>query len=197
MKVIIAPTFMRSLERLARGTIFNKIIGFITDLWDHPTHTWCGELYSVTKYKMARAYRRILRFMEYAPIIWEDEDWDGAYTLSMLQYKIRRTRKFISKHGNAVKETRDRDVKNMHIAEEALERMLKDDYARTEWGRHRKQYPHQKLIDQPDGSAMMHEFRPGERTCVKRISNLEYKRKKADWRFLFDHLYEHLEEWWD
>jgi len=151
---------------------------------------WCNIVCYIRK-----IYLRIKRFVDYAPLIWCDEDWDHGYILKMLCYKIRRHRQYLVKFHHHV--GWKHDVKNMLIAEQTLDRMMKDDYARKEWSQHWKRWPHRGWgIEQPDGNTRI-EWRRGERKDVGRIFKLEQQRKHADWKFLFNHLYKHLEEWWD
>lgn len=159
---------------------------------------WYWRAWHNTKWYMRRAYWRIEVFVSYAPILWRDYDWDHIFILIMLKHKIQRTREYIRRDGHSVWSTRGRDIKNMRLAEQALTRMIDNDYARKECNAHRKKYPHQGwLTTQPDGASTSRPWRRGEAEGVRRNADLEYKRMRADWTFLFNHLNEHLREWWD
>jgi hypothetical protein len=160
---------------------------------------WYWRAWHNAQWYMKKSYWRMEAFVSYAPILWRDYDWDHGFILIMLKHKISRTRQYIQREGHSVWATRGRDIKNMRIAEQALARMIKNDYAREERDRHRKKYPWRGFVECNDGSGMsrMPDFRPGEGAGIKRNADIEYKRMRADWKFLFDHLNAHLREWWD
>ena len=49
-------------------------------------------------YYFRNGYRRIKRFIIWFPIIWKDEDWDSAYLLEIIRFKISRMRREIEKN---------------------------------------------------------------------------------------------------
>lgn len=71
-------------------------------------------------------FRRIYKIFQYIPVLWYNEDWDYFYLYSLMQYKIKRMRKYHEKMQDYVGwELR---VKDMKRAEELLENIKNDEY---------------------------------------------------------------------
>lgn len=64
-------------------------------------------------YKIKRFFEKVLRIIDYLPILWNDEDWDYEYILPILRKKIDRigkcikNNKIITEHEEVYQETRD------------------------------------------------------------------------------------------
>jgi hypothetical protein len=69
---------------------------------------------------------RVKRFIDYAPILWHDEDYDWASILRMLQYKIKRTRLHLDDH--KMFEGYEERCAEMAEAETIIDRILKEDW---------------------------------------------------------------------
>lgn len=139
---------------------------------------------------------RVLRFFEYAPFIWEDEDYDRNYILYMLRYKIKRTRLHIADH-NLFESTPEK-VAQMQEAEDIIGRLTRGLYLEDEFDAFQKKYPpapaklgedglwyHESTHDKPEGA----EFR----ALSERMRALE----DADWKRLGEIISTQLNGWWD
>ena len=97
---------------------------------------------------------RIKRFIDYAPLIWRDEDYDGAYILKMLKYKIGRTRMHIASH--KLFEGYEACVADMSEAETIIDRILEENWLVDEMTAHYEKYSGAGLVgesthDKPEG----------------------------------------------
>jgi len=64
--------------------------------------------------------RKIKHFWQWAPIVWNDEDWDASYLFEIMRFKIAKLRVDIVKADRHL--SVERNVKQMKIAEELLAR---------------------------------------------------------------------------
>jgi len=49
-----------------------------------------------------KLFKKIKNLLEYFPIIWNDEDWDYAYMLDIIEYKLKRMSKYFLENGHLV-----------------------------------------------------------------------------------------------
>lgn len=68
----------------------------------------------------------IKRLIGWLPILWEDRDFDYAYILIILKYKLTRTRKCIVK--NNIIENIEGLEEQIKKCEETLDRLIEDNY---------------------------------------------------------------------
>jgi hypothetical protein len=73
------------------------------------------------KIYLKRSVRRTKRFFVWFPILWKDEDWDSAYLFEIMRFKISRIRKEVEKNKRHI--GYEKDVRDMKVAEELLNRM--------------------------------------------------------------------------
>ena len=111
-------------------------------------------------------FKSIKRLFKWIPIIWKDRDYDYCFILKILYHKIYFTRKYTEKYGIHV--DADKDLKNMMIAEELLNRLIKCNY-----------------LDYLDGKAYT-------------LQNFEHEEYliKQDIDFLFNLLKKQINKWW-
>lgn len=143
-----------------------------------------------------RWLRKIRKIIDYLPLLWQDEDWDFAYILRMLQYKLQRTRNAIE--SNDIVESAPEISEQIRIAEDAIERLLVDDYAPELCA----------AIEQKYGE-YVRPYSALQRRLVTPENELEYQRelvqyseeaqrlRQQDLDLLFRQLRDHIEGWWD
>jgi hypothetical protein len=140
-------------------------------------------------YWSARAVVRwAMKVAAYAVFLWDDRDFDEAFILRLLQFKIKRTREHITGH-NFIADA-PRIARQMRVAESLLNRIQQDSYCEAEWAEHYKKWPHGEGYD-------FNNKAPEEMEDVRRIAALEAKRTERDFDFLFRHLKKYIRNWWD
>lgn len=149
----------------------------------------------------------VKRTIEWLPIIWQDRDWDHAYILRILKYKLSRVRKCIT--GNNIIEGATRVGKQIAYAEFLIDRILEDDYHKDEWAKHEKKWgPYCRRRKWTNGSSVgnAHRIRQNATTHQKWVQQHAeemaiYRKQEAtkekDKDRLFKHLKTYLERWWD
>jgi hypothetical protein len=141
-----------------------------------------------------RVVRWLVKSIQYSLFLWNDTDYDWAYILLLLRYKLSRTRKHIVKH-NIIE---DAPIVSASISrvEELIDRVVKDDYCSDEYdacfAKHCKGNSKDVLTELCTNTldASWHdEFRA--------ISDKRSKQLEADWAELFDLLQRDLRSYWD
>ena len=69
---------------------------------------------------------RIKNILRWIPILWNDHDWDGDYTIRLLKYKISHVRKYHEKHRRF--EGWENEVKWMKVVERLAEAKISGHY---------------------------------------------------------------------
>jgi hypothetical protein len=123
---------------------------------------------------MHKFFRFLIKWFQYAPILWRDYDWDYAYILRLLQYKLRRTREQLWKYDYLLN-TR-RQCKEIRLAELLIDRILKDEYVDFEpW----------------------HNGAEADEALFRRLIAHDAYLKDQDWQYLGKHLAKYMRYWWD
>lgn len=138
-----------------------------------------------------RFYKNILRIIQYTPLLWSDRDWDHAFFLKMMSFKLKRMSLYHEKYGHAV---RSYEIsKKIKICAILAERLSNDKYCEKEYDNYFKEYPiggdfltflHRQMVDK-------------ERKDVKRIHVKEQYLRQYDKDLLFNMLNKYLEHFCD
>lgn len=147
-------------------------------------------------HKIERFFSRIQRFFDYAPLVWEDEDWDSAYLLIMMKYKIKRIRENIDRNQNH--EGCEADVANMKEIEECLDRIINDNYLDKEWEEFHNKYPmkFEEDKDNPEWSRVVDQGEPCN-TIRKELVAKKSELWLKDWNRIWDIMRDESRKWWD
>jgi hypothetical protein len=152
--------------------------------------------------------RRLERKLkEYKSVLSKDEDWDWTYILSLLKYKLERTRKCIS--SNKIIKDAPKVSGQIREVENLLNRVIEDRYFDEISKDFRKKYGHLKMISQkpiPGQLATTVTFKFTKETPqnAKRIHSLHHrlylkaqKMQKDDLREAFNLMHKNIWGWWD
>lgn len=124
------------------------------------------------------------RILDYAPLLWEDRDWDHAYLLRIMRFKIRRMRRHMEHHA-IIADAED------HIAEMAqadvLLRNVEDEDPDNEWSMHWAQWHH--------GDIGLNDCK-NPRECAA-SNKASFERERRNWRKLWRHFEKYAGGWWD
>lgn len=144
-----------------------------------------------------RVCRKIKNIVRWIPILWNDVDWDYSSLYLLVRSKIRFMRQHQLECGN---HTDCEEVAGqMKIAEDALSRLIEDDYAKAEWDAHISKFPRSKpeWIDLPDGMKQMAPVSQEHHDSVRSITDKEERDYRADLDLFSKTFSEHVRKWWD
>lgn len=110
----------------------------------------------------------------YAPVIWRTREWDHAYLLELMEFKLRRMAVSIGGNGNAVNS--NRKGRQLLVAAELCRRIRMDDY----------------IFDLTGGRPLDVPREEFSRAAVMAERNLKY-----DLEYLCRLMNKHLLTWWD
>lgn len=82
---------------------------------------WYNIIYSVQGF-----FENVHRVISWIPIVWKDRDWDYAYLLNIIRYKLGRM-EYGFEHFDIGAEAQKR-AREVHIANLLLDRIKKDEY---------------------------------------------------------------------
>jgi len=142
-------------------------------------------------YYIRQIFQSLNNLIVWFPIIWNDRQWDDDYILFILRKKFIMMESFYrspkAHHLYALK-----DAENIHVAISVLDRMISHNYLDEslqefyEAGYTLKDIPLEKLGQDEEAINLF-------RKCGKRADQME----EEDFDFLFEHLREHIRDWWD
>ena len=111
--------------------------------------------------------RRVIRLLKWIPFIWKTHTWDWEYSFAILRKSLGELEETLRLHGCHVGVKRD--VKNMQICLNLMDRIIADNY-----------YEHVS-------------FFTGKTLDIKWMMHKE----DFDRRYLFSMLDKHMMHWWD
>lgn len=126
----------------------------------------------------------IVRMRDYAPLIWEDRDWDYSSLLHIMRFKIRRMRDCIG--GNSLTAHCEDNVAEMAKADVLLRNVIEED-PDDEWSQHYSQWDSHIKAFKDCKNQREH----------RRSLNLSHLREERNWRALWRHMDKYLRGWWD
>lgn len=130
---------------------------------------------------------RIQTILAWLPILWRDRDWDYAFLLRIIEFKISRMRRHHLKHSHAGKREIHRITHHMRTCELLLKRLQNDEYLEAE--------------DYPRANRTIEDLiRPWSDDEIKiakyAIKRAELRRRHEE-ELLFRILRRHYKTWWD
>lgn len=151
--------------------------------------------------------QNVSRIITWLPILWHDRDWDYAFILKILKYKLSRVRQCISSNG--IIEGADRVAKQISYAEFLIDRILEDDYCETEMKQHIQKWgPYCRRKKWTNGQLVGHAFHIRQNSTThqkwqqqiaeeRAIHQKQMDTRNKDRERLFRHLSKYIERWWD
>lgn len=125
------------------------------------------------------------RLYEYAPLLWEDNDYDFNSVLHIMRFKFKRLRNHIERDGIGV-HSEDRVAELARV--DVLLRNVMDEDPDDEWSTHYNQWHTGKAINEPCAL--------GDTVCYKAIM-ASHKREVQNWTKLWKFIQDHMQGWWD
>lgn len=136
--------------------------------------------------------RKVIKIVQYIPILWNDYDWDYSYIYVLLKYKLERTYKAID-YGYELPKSKNKRLKSLKRCIVLLENLIKDDYCKQELNVYHKNNK-TNWIKEKDGSLVS----PPNKNW-KELTRLVKKQdllRKSDTKELFDLMAQNTRSWW-
>ena len=70
-------------------------------------------------------YRGIRNIIRWTPVIWHDEDFDGEFLMSVMEWKLRKMSKYFTDYGCHIGS--DKEAREMLICAEVIKRLRAED----------------------------------------------------------------------
>ena len=123
------------------------------------------------------------RLRLYAPLLWEDRDFDYAYLLRLIKFKLQLMRPVIE---NGVAAHAHQKAIEIHQAEVMIDNIYED--PDDELSLHYDQWHRNTEFNEP--------CRQSDEECHKAVT-ASLERNERNWRILWDHLRDKMQGWWD
>ena len=156
---------------------------------------------------MMNVFRKIKRIIDYIPILWNNEDWDYEHLLELIEFKLKRIKKYI-RQNNIIVENEIQEIENgidktlkaidnylYHI--ENFPMLDPDELYNVEmyWKKNEDRdtysmaYKHIGGEDVPED----HEFHKYNEKYIKRL----YLWQQANWNRIWNTMRDNSQKWWD
>lgn len=136
-------------------------------------------------------WRNVSKLVLWVPVIWEDVDWDYSSLYRVMLVKVRGMRVAHEGYNHTAEPERSVLIRQMRATEEALARLVADEYLSAEWDR---------TLDEvyPEG-AWGEGMRPSEADSarVRELSAREDALRDADRAAVGTAMREWAHGWWD
>lgn len=165
--------------------------------------TWKTKLVELF-WPIVRIYRKVARSLAFAKLGWNNYDWDHAYLLTLMVFKMKRMQKACFEEGHHIPEKLPQQ--SLRLCIKLGEKLLKDDYFYFT-GLHNEKWGELEFIEKTDESGrkytgMGRSGVPKEKEEQERLEFMEaYKKddsvKARDTRWFFGIMAKYQESWWD
>lgn len=165
-------------------------------------------LWGTLTHPFTRTYHWLVKSVQYAIFLWPDFDWDHSYIFTLLQYKLKRTRKRIL--ANDMISSADLVALQIKHAEDLIQRYMDNNFCAEEYEAHEKKWGKIKDFTKPSTSYPgMYEWDPTrekvtteeekkqERAEQHKIYEMQEKAKQECLDEIFSHIRKYIEGWWD
>ena len=147
-----------------------------------------------------RQWENFLHVVKWVPILWRDRDWDNAYLYQIMAFKLKNMRQ--NHLENRVIGDWKKVASEIKIAEDALNRIIKDEYCKKEYNAHYRKYPSKWLTRDKwektaDGSIIQPRSPPEESKSFLHIADLEEANRHSDFELFCDMFTNYSRGWWD
>ena len=154
-------------------------------------------------------YNKIKNLIIWFPIIWNDKNWDYAYLLQILEFKLTLMRNTLK--DNDITTSANRQVKQIDYALYLLKEKnyieKEEEVWESKWGKkeyfpeefkvtHENNFTSYTRMWTTDKIKTEEEYIQAYKEQME-IYDLEYKRKEKEWDRLFRHLKLYMRGWWD
>lgn len=146
----------------------------------------------------SRILRKLRNLARWAPILWDDVDWDHSSLFAMLEAKLRFMRE--CQEGDRIHTDWGEVSSQLRTAEECMGRLRRDEYARAAWDLHSFKYPAKgklEWIDLPDGMKAMPPTPDDERESLLAAFAAEDAARQADLDMFAEMVSKHSLGWWN
>jgi len=150
--------------------------------------------------KLKRFLYNIKNIYEWSKILWDDFDWDYDFLLKILDYKLKKMRKYFDNSNITTVEEYQSILNEIDTCINAIEQLRNRDYIDEIYKEYYDKYPTtiESWIDEQrnvvHGIKMMNKER-------KKLFDIAYKKEKNKENelnhMLFDTIRDNYEKWWD
>lgn len=149
---------------------------------DTVVYSWLDPMINFTDF--------LKRCWDYIPLLWSDRDWDHAFLLNMMQFKIKRMKELhirCKRHVGV-----EKTIKQLLICEQLLDRLAKDEYTDKTYQEHNeKWYPGMDIWDR------LNERNPKESKEFRKIMDHGEYMYQQDVDLFCKIFKKYHRKWWD
>lgn len=191
---------IKPLKPFGKNSSENSTTGVFSTIYDWFIRTRFYEWCTIHR-------ERVGRSLAYARFGWSNYDFDGAYALELLAFKLRRIQNSLLNHGSAYQDKQT--VQSLRLVIRLLDRLVKDEYSKH-YDKHGKKWGHSEFIADTDeqsstyGRTVLkypHPVTPEQdeqRTQELRAAfDADDQTRTRDSRLCFSIMSKYLPYWWD
>jgi len=146
---------------------------------NNPYRRFCREWWRYYLRIPQNTYEFVKRIIDYAPILWNDRDWDYSFLLRLLKFKLSRMETVC---GSPKSHAADWEQIKVELATAQLLISKIEDDPDDEWSLHWDQY---------------HLSRCKDKCECDTARLLSEQRRIRNWHALWKYLDKHMPRWWD
>jgi len=153
-------------------------------------------------YNFKQFIQNINNLIYWFPVIWKDRQWDNYYFLEIMRKKLIIMEKFYrSPKAHSMDSKKDAD--NILTAIKTLDRMISESYLTESLQEFDEMYPDYDWemkfipIEGTDLEEWTDSMTPVQTLLYRKCSDRAHKNEEEDYDFLFKHLRDHVQDWWD
>ncbi len=162
-------------------------------IWDEFWEAFSQEMFDYYAH-IRMYYRNFKRLVLWAPVIWNDFNGDYSSMLRIWIFKMQQEREHIQEH--QIIQDWEKVCASMKVCEDALTRILNDEYTDAEFAEHESKFP-LTIEKESDGLTYVSRSSPESSASIKAISEMHEAKVQADLTIFCDEFKKSLRTWWD
>ena len=147
---------------------------------------------------------RLIRIVQYIPVIWENDDSSYYWIYHLLAYKLKRVQNCIEQYSD--QNHSRRSIRQIRFCRFLIERLLKDTYCKDDWNKHERKWGElvEEDIELDGGDIGVEYFRKNcltdhnralEYEEYKKIRSKEDALRERDLKVFWRNFYSYHEYW--
>jgi hypothetical protein len=136
----------------------------------------------------------------WSKVLWNNFDWDHAYLLEILEYKLQKMKKYFETSGFIEKEEYDKMIEKISICLDACKQLRNTEYEDILYEKYYEKYPFHIDTWVDEQGRVVHGMKSmdgEERDCFLQTQELIDNKNKELRHQLFDTMRDNYDWWWD
>jgi hypothetical protein len=142
----------------------------------------------------------IKTILQWSKILWNNFDWEGNFLLEIIEYKLKRMKKYFETASITTEETYSEMIEKISDCLYAVDQLCSDEYNDKIFEDHYNKYPLEILKEKSETGNIIYKMKSmgkDEKAEFKKLTKISNQKNKELRHQLFDTMRDYYDNWWD